>query len=143
MIDLLPNITVLYQWVIFMIALLTLHFGVFKPVLRILNERKAKTTGAKENAIRLQHRSDEILDQCEKKIEQARTAGMRKREERLQSAEKIKEELLKNTRDEIDERLEKVHHQIEVETKEATLQLNQYAQQMGHEIASKLLEREI
>lgn len=126
-----------------MIALLTLHFGIFKPVLHILNEREAKTTGAKENASHLQHRSDEILDQCEKKIEQARMAGIRKREEHLQSAEKIKEDLLKKTRAEIDEKLEKVHHQIEVETKEATLQLNQYAQQIGREIASKLLEREI
>lgn len=143
MIDLLPNSTIFYQWVIFMIALATLHFGIFKPVLRIIAERRNRTQGARETAHSLQHRSEEMLAQCEKKIGEAKALGLEKRAAHLQAGEKVKEELLGKTRAEINQQMEKIRHQIEAETREASLQLKQYAQQISHDVASKVLGREV
>lgn len=143
MIDLLPNTTVLYQWLIFMAALFTLHFGIFRPVLRILEARKAKTVGEKEQAKGLEQRSEEILQFCEKKLVEARSLGGREKEERLRAGEKYVQELMKKTRQEIDHKMEEIRQTIEREGKETALQLKQYAQEVSREIASKLLEREV
>jgi F-type H+-transporting ATPase subunit b len=143
MIDLLPNTTVLYQWVIFMIALMTLHFGIFRPVLKILQERKSKTSGEKERAKTLDQKAEEMMRECEKRMEEARVLGSRQKEERRRIGGKFVEELLKKTRAEIDQKMGEVHQKIEREGREASLQLKQYAQTVSREIATKILEREI
>lgn len=138
-----PNETVLIQWVIFMVAFLVLNFGVFQPVLRILNERRALTLGARDQAKSLDHHIQELTVQCEKKVEEARAVGNSQRMEIRRAGEKAAEELLKKTRAEVDQKLDEIRHKIDRESKGAAMQLRQYAQTISHEAASKILGREI
>ncbi len=138
-----PNGTLLYQWVLFMGAFLVLHFGIFKPTLHILAERKARTSGARESAETLQKKAAEILFLCEKKVEEARQLGIAHKNEKLTAGEKLREHLLKKVRGEIDQKMQAMRHQIEGESKQATMQLRQYSQEIARAIASKVLEREI
>lgn len=143
MIDLLPNGSVLYQWAIFMIAVGTLHFGIFKPVLHILEKRKARTAGDKETAKQLEGKSDEMMATCEKKLAEAKSQGLKEREARKHIAEETHQTLLKKTREEIEKKMTEIQKNIEHETKEAMLQLRQYAQEVSRDIAAKILEREV
>ena len=143
MIDLLPDETVLYQWVLFMVALFTLHFGVFRPVLGIISERKQRTVEAKKKADVLSRKSEETVSFCEKKMEEARGSGLQKKTDQLQQAEKFRDDLMRKTRGEIDQKLEGLRHEIDHEMKEVSMQLRQYAQGLSREIASKIIGREI
>ncbi len=143
MIDLLPNITLVYQWVIFMVAVLTLHFVVFRPTLRILDERKSRTEGEKEAAHALEEKSRDLLAQVEKGMEEARQTGVRKKEELRSVAAKFSEDVLKKTRLELEKKMEETRTTVARESKEAALQLRQQARDLARDIAVKVLEREI
>lgn len=143
MIDLFPNETVFVQWVIFMAALLVLNFGIFGPVQKILGERKSRTDGARERARLLDKTSQERALSIERKIEEARTAGNKQRMAIRRIGEKTAEEFLKKTRAEMDRKMEFVRQGVEKETKEASLQLRQYAQDLSRDLAAKVLGREL
>ena len=143
MIDLLPNITLVYQWVIFMTALLTLHFVVFKPTLRILAERKNRTEGEKELAHALEEKGQGMLAQVTKRMDEARHAGARKKEDLRSIATKFSEDVLKKTRRELEEKMEQTRQVVEKESREAALQLRQQARDLAQDIAVKVLERDI
>lgn len=143
MIDLLPNETIVFQWVIFMTAVLTLHFGIFRPALKILDERESRTAGAKKEAEESEKKSQEVLAVCEKRVEEAHRTGARKKEEIRATGERYAEDLMKKTRGELERRMEEARQKIEKESKEAALLLKQVVRELSHEMASKILEREV
>lgn len=143
MIDLSLNETALFQWVIFMIAFLILHFGIFRPILNILEQRKLKTVGEKEAAQKLNDKSQEMRAAYEKKMEEARLEGIRKKDVLRNSGEKFVEDLLKKTRAETESSMESARSKIEQQSKEASMQLRQQARDLGRDIAGKVLERNV
>lgn len=143
MIDLLPNFSLVYQWVIFMIAVFTLHYGIFRPVLKIINERKKRTVGESDMAHELEAKSVELAAVLNKKMEEARLKGIEKKEELKSHAEKIIDGLLKKTRAELEKKMEEARRSIEMEYKEASLQLAGRSGELGHQVASKILERQV
>lgn len=143
MIDLSINETALFQWAIFMIAFLILNFGIFRPVLRILEERKAKTVGEKETALKLNEKSQEMRTLYDKKMEEARLEGIRKKDVLRTGGEKYVDDLLKKTRGETESSMEAARGEIDRQSKEAALQLRQQARDLGREIAGKILERNV
>jgi F-type H+-transporting ATPase subunit b len=126
-----------------MIAFVILNFGVFRPVLRILEERKAKTVGEKETARHLTEKSQEMRTLYDKRIEEARLEGIRKKETLRNSGEKYVEDLLKKTRGETEASMEVARGDIDRQSKEAALQLRQQARDLGREITVKVLERNV
>ncbi len=126
-----------------MIAVVTLNWGIFKPVLKILEERKNRTVGEKEKAKAFDQRALEMTTLLEKRMEEARQIGLRRKEETRSTGEKFGEGVLKTVRLEMTQKMEELRTKIEAESKKATLQLRQYAQEISREIASKVLEREI
>lgn len=143
MIDLLPNATIAYQWVIFMVAFLVLHFGVFRPTLKIIEQRTSKTAGEKETARALEEESKAMELVYAKRIEEARLEGIRKKDVHRTGGEKYVEDLLKKTRAEIEQDMDRSRSEIDRQSKEAALQLRQQARELGHDIAVKVLERNI
>ncbi len=56
----------------FLLLLFLLNIILFKPILRIINERKEDTTGALENAKALDREKDEVLARIDEKLSEAR-----------------------------------------------------------------------
>src|SRR5262249_44819045 len=130
-IDLSINETALFQWVIFMIAFLILNFGIFRPVLRILEQRKAKTIDEKEAAQKFNEKSKEMRALYEKRMEEARLEGIQKKDALRNSGEKYVEGMLKKTRSETEQSMEVTRGEIDRQSKEAALQLRQQARELG------------
>ena len=143
MIDLAPNITLLFQCGIFFIALIVLHFFIFKPSLLVIEERKKQSQGSSEVADKLTHETEEMTKLCEKKMEEARALGIRKKIEKMDAGEKFRDSLLKKIRADVDAKLEEVSTKIKNESQKASALLNTSAQNMAQSIAAKILEREI
>ncbi len=142
-IDLAPNITLIYQWILFFIAFGVLHFTVFKPSLRIIEERKRRSSGSRETAEKLARETQEMTALCEKKMEQARLSGIRKKVEKMEIGERFREDLLKKIRSDVDQKLEEVRTKIAAESKKAEESLRTYSKELAKNITSKILEREI
>ncbi len=56
----------------FLLLLIVLNIILYKPILRIIEERKENTTGALENAKALDREKDEVLAQVDEKLSEAR-----------------------------------------------------------------------
>lgn len=141
--DIFPNQTVVFQWFLFMTALVALHYGVFRPVLHLLRERRERTAGERQKAEELAQRAALLLAECEKRMMEARGIGSDAREERLREAEQVTRELIQGARQELDKQVEKLKRQIEQEGREASLRLRQYGQEIGKEMAEQILERNL
>ncbi len=142
-IELIPDFTVVYQWILFMVAFLALHFCVFRPALHLIERRRTGTEGTRESAQALDVESQKLAAAYDKKVEAARLEGIRKKDEIRTGGEKFKEESLKKARLEVERSLEEVRSKIDLESKEALLQLRSKSREIGREIASKILEREV
>lgn len=141
MIDLFPNETILFQWLLFMTALWALHFGIFRPALRLIRERGERTEGERQRAEQLMAHAESLLQACEQKIVEARTTGLKDRENRLREGEGKGREIVGQAREGIGKELDKMRHRLESSQREASLHLKQYAEELGKMIAEKVLER--
>lgn len=56
----------------FLLLLIVLNIILYKPILRIIEERKENTTGALENAKALDREKDEVMAQIDEKLSEAR-----------------------------------------------------------------------
>lgn len=141
MIDL--NATLFLQWGIFVALMVFLHFFLFKPVLRVVDARQAKVEGTFTRAKDLQERADMDQSEYQAKLDGskekmfARTAAIRG------SAAKEAKGLMEKAREEalaqVESTKERVRHDSEVVRKELAVKVDGLA----HEIAGKILERQI
>lgn len=143
MIDLVPNITLVYQSLLFFVAFGVLNFLIFKPSLKIIQERKRQSLGSSDTAEKLVKETQEMTVLCEKKMEEARLSGIRKKVQKMEVGEKFREELLKKIREDVDQKLEEIRNKISSESKKAESSLQTYSQDLAKNIVTKILEREI
>lgn len=137
--DIFPNGTVVFQWLLFMAALFALNYGVFRPVRHIMGERRERTQGERNKAAELVRRSEELLRQCEVRLQEARVAGMQEREGRLREGACLEREILQQAKVEIDQTIESMRRKLEQEMRTALLQIGRYGDEIGREIAGRLL----
>ncbi len=143
MIDLMPNPTIAVQWVIFVIAVATLHFGIFKPTLEIIQRRRARSIGARHDAAAFLKKGEEKTSVLEKRLEEARKLGYQQKEEIVHQGEHLAEEVVRKAREDVERSLDGIRSSIEQEYKEASLQIRQYAQELSRDVAVKVLERNL
>lgn len=143
MIDLMPNSTIAAQWIIFAVAVCTLHFGIFKPTLKIIQTRRARSIGARHDAATFVKKSEEKTSVLEKRLEEARRLGYQKKEEIVHQGEHLAEAIIRKAREDVDRTLEGIRKSIDHEYKEASLQIRQYAQELSRDVAAKVLERNV
>ncbi len=141
--DIFPNETVLFQWLLFMTALVSLNYGVFRPVLHLIRRRREQTEGERRKAEELMKRSEHLLLQCEERLQAARNEGARLREASLREGTEVEKGLLKEARGEIGRKLDEMRIELERQTRTASLHLKQYGEEIGREIAERILERKI
>lgn len=141
--DLLPNETIIFQWLLFMTALMALHYGVFRPVFRLLEERRDRTDGERKKTEQLAARAERLLEQCSQGMNEARVKGIAEREVRLREGEDFQQGEFKKIRAEIQRDLEGLRQDLDRESRNCRLELRGQAQILGREIAEKILERAV
>ncbi|MBI2082371.1 MAG: hypothetical protein HYT76_02265 [Deltaproteobacteria bacterium] len=124
-----------------MTALFALHFGVFRPVLHLIQQRKDRTSGERERVEQLNQRIETLVAQCDKRLEEGRRTGALEKERLLQEAETASREVIHSVRQEIEKEMEKARTDLDRQARSISLQLKQHAQELGREIASKVLEK--
>lgn len=136
-------ILILAQVVNFVIILLLLKKFLYKPIIKVLDERKKKA-----------EETDELHDQANKKLAEATDNGKKTAAQAKKEADKIiaqakieaqkeKEELLKKGQKELDAMRKKLESDIEADKKEMLKEIKKQSTEMAILIAEKVMQESL
>jgi F-type H+-transporting ATPase subunit b len=141
MIDL--NFTVIFQLAIVLILMVALSSLVFKPFLRVVEERKDWIEGAEKKARALQQRSEELMERYRDSMSAAQAQGASIREEIRKGGLSKETEILQKAMEEANQFLEEMKGKIQEESQNARAGLRLEAKTLSREMAEKMLGRSI
>lgn len=141
MIDL--NFTVIFQLAIVLILMVALSSLVFKPFLRVVEERKDWIEGAEKKARALQQRSEELMERYRDSMSAAQAQGASIREEIRKEGLTQETEILQKAMEEANQFLEGMKGKIREESRAARASLRLQARNLSRELAEKMLGRSI
>ncbi len=141
MIDL--NFTVIFQLAIVLILMVALSSLVFKPFLRVVEERKDWIEGAEKKARALQQRSEELMERYRDSMSAAQAQGASIREEIRKEGLTQETEILQKAMKEANQFLEGMKGKIQEESQAARASLRLQARNLSRELAEKMLGRSI
>jgi F-type H+-transporting ATPase subunit b len=141
MIDL--NFTVIFQLAIVLILMVALSTLVFKPFLRVVEERKDWIEGAEKKARALQQRSEELMERYRDSMSAAQAQGASIREEIRKEGLTQETEILQKAMEEANRFLEGMKGKIQEESQNARAGLRLQARNLSRELAEKMLGRSI
>jgi F-type H+-transporting ATPase subunit b len=138
---LLPDLSVV--WVILAVLLLAVFLDrvLFKPLLRVMRERETAVASAIQEAEQATARAESATAEFDAKVASARADLYKQLDDRRKSAEGYRQELVVKTKAEIDAQLADARAQIDAQAAQARAGLNREAEQLGREIADKVLGR--
>jgi F-type H+-transporting ATPase subunit b len=136
-----PDITVL--WVIGFLLLCTvlLNALVFKPILRIIDERAGAVRGAKELADSAAQKATAAAAEYDQKLNTARAEVYRQMDDMRKAALDKRAELLASTRATVEEELRTATTRVQQESVEARAALDRDASNLAGAIVSRVLGR--
>ena len=137
------DLSLVYQIVLFLALWFVLSKVLFRPYLKLLEEREGKTAGARNETADLEREGARLKAQYEEQIAQAQAAGGRAKESIVQEARQRREQILSQARQEATATMEharrEVASQMARERQLAAAEVAMVARQM----ASKILGRNI
>jgi len=137
------NFTVIFQLAIVLILLVALSGMVFKPFLRVLQDRRDWVEGAERKARELQHRTEELMERHRDSMSTAQAQGASVREEIRKVGLDREAEILQKATEEANRFLEEMKGRIRDESQAARTDLRLEARNLAGEIAAQLLGRRI
>ncbi len=141
--NLAPDITLFFQLAIFLTVLAALNFLLFKPLLRVFDKRKGATEGVKDEVLRLKQEAEQKLKEYEDRMSQARLQGAAHKEKIKKTGEEEASRIIAQARGDSDARLKEVQTALSKEASEARLLLRKTVEQLGEEMAEKVLEKKL
>ncbi|MGE5252616.1 MAG: ATP synthase F0 subunit B [Planctomycetaceae bacterium] len=137
------NLTVIFQLAIVLILLVALSGMVFKPFLRVLQDRRDWVEGAEKKARELQQRTEELMERHRDSMSAAQAQGASVREEIRKEGLAREADILQKALEEANRFLEDMKGKIREESQAARSGLRLHARNLSREIAAKLLGRGI
>lgn len=137
----LPDLSVF--WVIFFVLLLTalLNRLLFKPVLRVMEERERAIRSARELAERSANEARLASVEFEKKTADARAELYRQMDEMRRAAMHERAEIMSRTRAEAESEIAAATAKLAAEAEEARRRLGAEADALGAAVAERILGR--
>lgn len=137
------NLTLLYQIAGFFILYFILNALLYKPVLKILEERDKNIAGTKKEAETLETELQKKLLEYENKLNEAKAKAQEERLRIRQEGLDKERELLENARKDSQDRLMAAKAELEKDVKSTLTQLKEESKTISKDIAGKILERKV
>jgi F-type H+-transporting ATPase subunit b len=135
------NITVLIQLTIFLIAMLWLSLLLFRPMLRLLEEREKRIEGTRREAAALTAANEEKLKGIGIRIDEARALAYEQRRVLRAEGQKVYAETVERARQETQAQLERAQAEIAAARDRAQVALQTESQRLADAIVARLLDR--
>lgn len=134
-----PNSTIFIMLGLFLLVVVVLNQLVLKPTLEIIQERKKRTFESQDQAEDLLGKTKVLQEEYQQKFSQARAQAVEAREAILSKSRTEEQAIVSKARAENDETIAEMRSQVNVEKKEALLQLKQLAQGLADDMVEKVL----
>lgn len=141
MITVIPDITLLYQMINFLVLLFVLNLVLYKPIRNVLLERKAKIEGMQNGA---EKASNDLIageDAYKDGLKQARSNGLKKKEAFMEEATKEEKEIIDRINKKAQANLAEIKKQVADETEQARKTLEGEVESYAKAIGEKILGR--
>jgi F-type H+-transporting ATPase subunit b len=135
------DISMLIQMVNFLVTLLVLNFLLFRPIRRIVRERKEKIARSEAEIERVRLGAQEKLSMFESQLEQARNEGAGKRLEVRKGAQDEERAVLDKVTKEMEATLERARGEIAGDATKARETLRAQSAAFASAVAEKILGR--
>ncbi len=134
---------VIFQIVIFIAAIFILKSILFKPLFQLVEKRDRLTTGAIEEANELRQRTEQIIDDYNSKLDEARSEASEQRNKIRNEAGKAADEIIKRARDQAQILVNEARSRLESERLEKEGLIEPDIRSLGRNVASRILEKEL
>lgn len=136
------NLSVVYQFVVFMLSVLVITFWILKPITATLNERKRRLSAATADS-----GVNRIVEEKESEyasvLQSVRQAGAKVRQDVRDEAVKEQARILDDARRNVTEKLKGGQAELAKATESARAEILRDAPQLARELARKILQRDI
>jgi F-type H+-transporting ATPase subunit b len=141
MITVIPDISMVYQMINFLVLLFVLNLVLYKPIRNVLLERKAKIEGMQNGAEKAQ--SDLVAgeDAYNSGLKQARSKGLKSKEAFIEEASKEEKEIIDRINKKAQANLADIKKQVAQETEQARKALEAEVEVYAKAIGEKILGR--
>jgi F-type H+-transporting ATPase subunit b len=133
--------TVLVQFGLFVLLFFALRHLLFRPYLELQRLRSEGIDGAKQAADNLSVQAQDMMKDYERRMAEARTKAEEERMRLRNEGQRRSATTLSEARDISQAKLQAARKQIAVDLHAAKARLQQEAQPLAHQIASKVLGR--
>ena len=137
----LPNLSVIFVVIGVVFLAIVLDRVLFKPLLRVMRERETAITSAIQAAERATAKAQAATAEFDANVAAARADLYKQMDERRKAAEGYRKELVAQTKADVDAQLAGAKAELEAQAAEAKARLDAEAEQLGRDIASKVLGR--
>ena len=138
----LPDLSVVFVLFAVILLAVVLDRVLFRPLLRVMRERADAVSSAISLAENATVKAQAATAEFDAKVTAARTDLYKQMDERRKAAEGYRHELMTKTRTDVDKQLAKAKAELQAQTAQARARLDEDAEQLGRDIASKVLGRE-
>lgn len=130
------------QLINFGILLAALTFFLYRPVMRVLDERRERVRQSMEHAAKLEREVEEMEKERKKRLKELDDQAKTFLSEAKQQAEGMKKEIVDGAKAEVDQMLEKGRKQLDDERRKLLTDLQKTVTTVSVQLAEKILERE-
>lgn len=116
---------------------------VFRPLLRVLDERIERMQGARKQAARIAAEAHRLAEEYAQSRAEVRAEAEAERRAHLEEAKRQQAELLRQTRSQVEAELEQARGEIRGAVEQARGSLRDEAQELGQMLAERLLGRSL
>ena len=131
------------QFVNFLILLIILNKLLYKPLRKVLAERRQTISGGHARARELEASIEEKMQRYQDQLDKARSAANEEKNRLKKAAAEEEAAILSDAHEKAGARLHKIKSQVSQQAEEARGALRAEAQTLGTRIAAKILGREL
>jgi len=141
MITVIPDISLVYQMINFFVLLFMLNLVLYKPIRKVLLERKAKVESLEDGVERASADLDSQKDSYKSGLKEARTKGLKEKEIFVAAASKEELEIIDQINKKAQANLAQIKEQVASETEQARKALEGEVEAYAKAIGEKILGR--
>jgi F-type H+-transporting ATPase subunit b len=137
------DLTFIGQMVVFAALILVLKPLLFDPVLGLFEEREKRTDGAKAAAREMQEKAGELLRKYEQELEKVTRVAAAERDRIRAEAARAEAEQMHEARELATKIVDEGRERIQEEIHAIGFELGRSSEKLAHDIASRVLGREV
>jgi F-type H+-transporting ATPase subunit b len=141
MITVIPDISLVYQMINFLVLLFMLNLVLYKPIRKVLLERKAKVESLEDGVERASADLDSQKDSYKSGLKEARSKGLKEKETFVAAASKEELEIIDQINKKAQANFAQIKEQVASETEQARKALEGEVEAYAKAIGEKILGR--